>query len=53
MSPFLSKARGPPTAASGETWQTPNPRAKPEKRPSVTTANFPSSPMPTTVARTA
>ena len=34
-SPFLRKAMGPPTQASGAMWPTTSPRVPPEKRPSV------------------
>ena len=44
MSPFFTRAIGPPTAASGPTWPMQKPRVAPEKRPSVISATL--SPMP-------
>ena len=38
MSPSSTAAIGPPTAASGATWPTMNPRVAPLKRPSVISA---------------
>jgi len=40
MSPFLSKAIGPPTDASGPTWPIQNPLVAPENLPSVISATF-------------
>ena len=51
-SPSRSAARGPPRAASGETWPTMSPRVAPEKRPSVTSATDSPRPAPTTDAVT-
>ena len=50
MSPSLSSAIGPPTAASGPTWPTQKPRVAPEKRPSVISATLPPMPWPYSAA---
>ena len=46
VSPLLTAAIGPPTAASGATWPTMKPWEAPEKRPSVISATLPPSPAP-------
>ena len=47
ISPSCTRAMGPPTAASGETWPMDAPLEAPEKRPSVISATDEPSPMPT------
>ena len=46
VSPSSTRAMGPPTAASGDTWPMDAPRLAPEKRPSVMSATVEPSPIP-------